>query len=485
MAKTLVVSDYTQQLGDLHAEVISFQDYLAQYPKVREPQTRVINLCDTQKYLSGGYYCSLLAEARNHKVLPSVRTINDLAFLEGQHPQQISLLKNQSKGIDKTVSHQFHVFFGHTEETQYSKVGAYLFQQFAMPILRVTLTYVNTHFTAQISSCDLSVLTPNQFDYFYSQLDEFTTQVWRTRTSNKMARWDMAILVNPDEKTAPSDQKALSMFVKAASKVGINAQLVTRKELLMLSQYDALFIRETTEIKNHTYELACKAEKEGLVVIDDPTSILRCCNKVFLHDAFSYHKVPSPRTRFIHGCGDSTIAELAEEFGFPMVLKLPESAFSLGVYKVNDEAQLLAKLTEMLKASALVLVQEFLYTEYDWRIGVLNGRVLYACRYYMARNHWQIYNHGNNKSVSGGYDTLPTFEVPKPVLEAAIKACKFIGNGLYGVDIKQSEHHTYVIEVNDNPSIESDVEDKYLGKALYEQIMQVFVERLEQRGKGL
>jgi glutathione synthase/RimK-type ligase-like ATP-grasp enzyme len=484
MAKTLVVSDYTDQLSDLHAEVISFQDYLAQYPKVREPQTRVINLCDTQKYLSEGYYCSLLAEARNHKVLPSVRTINDLAFLDVEHPQQISLLKKHYKSVEANTSHQFHVFFGQTEAKQYSKIGAYLFQQFAMPILHVKLTQIDTHFTAHVTSSDVSTLTSLEFDYFYKQLDEFTTQVWRTRGNNKKARWDMAILVNPDEKTPPSDHKALSLFVKAASKVGINAQLVTRKDLKMLSQYDALFIRETTEIKNHTYELACKAEKEGLVVIDDPTSILRCCNKVFLHDAFSYHKVPSPRTRFIHASSDTLIAQLIQEYGFPMVLKLPESAFSLGVYKVNDEPQLRSKLSEMLKTSALVLAQEFLYTEYDWRIGVLNGRVLYACRYYMARNHWQIYNHGN-KSEAGDFDTLPTFEVPKPVLDAAINACKFIGNGLYGVDIKQSQNHTYVIEVNDNPSIESDVEDKYLGKALYEQIMQVFVERLEQRGKVL
>lgn len=484
MAKTLVVSDYTEQLSALHAEVISFEDYLAHYPKKNEPQTRVINLCDTQKYLSEGYYCSLLAEARNHRVLPSVRTINDLAFLKGESAQQISLLKKHCKAIEKDTDAEFYVFFGETVKSQFSKIGAYLFQQFAMPILHVKLQQVDAQFTAHVASADAGVLSSEEFEAFYAQLDLFTKQIWRTRSNHKKARWDMAILVNPDEKTAPSDQKALKHFVSAASKVGIKAQLVTRKELTMLSQYDALFIRETTEIKNHTYELACKAEKEGLVVIDDPTSILRCCNKVFLHDAFSYHKVPSPRTRFIQQNNATIINELSQEFGFPMVLKLPESAFSLGVYKVNDELELAAKLEQMLNASALVLVQEFLYTEYDWRIGVLNGRVLYACRYYMARNHWQIYNHGNS-SESGDFDTLPSFEVPKQVIDAATSACKFIGNGLYGVDIKQAGDKTYVIEVNDNPSIESDVEDKYLGKALYEQIMQVFVERLEQRGKAM
>jgi glutathione synthase/RimK-type ligase-like ATP-grasp enzyme len=99
----------------------------------------------------------------------------------------------------------------------------------------------------------------------------------------------------------------------------------------------------------------------------------------------------------------------------------------------------------------------------------------------MARGHWQIYNHASSKESSGGFDTLPTFEVPKSVLDAAIKASGIIGKGLYGVDIKQANGKVYVIEVNDNPSIESKIEDKYLGKELYMIIMQEFVNRLEAR----
>ena len=78
---------------------------------------------------------------------------------------------------------------------------------------------------------------------------------------------------------------------------------------------------------------------------------------------------------------------------------------------------------------------------------------------------------------------MPTFEVPKPVLQAAIKAAKVVGDGLYGVDIKQTNNAVYVIEVNDNPSIDAGVEDKYLGRELYELIMQEFADRLERRGR--
>ena len=79
MQKSLIVMDEpAPQLQKLHSATISFTSYLSEYPKINEPKTRVINLCDTEKYLSKGYYCSLLAESRNHAVFPSVRTINEM-----------------------------------------------------------------------------------------------------------------------------------------------------------------------------------------------------------------------------------------------------------------------------------------------------------------------------------------------------------------------------------------------------------------------
>lgn len=56
-------------------------------------------------------------------------------------------------------------------------------------------------------------------------------------------------------------------------------------------------------------------------------------------------------------------------------------------------------------------------------------------------------------------------------------------SGLYGVDIKVKNKHAYVIEVNDNPNIDHNIEDKYLGQELYMQIMSEFLNRLESRGK--
>src|SRR5690606_2414195 len=116
------------------------------------------------------------------------------------------------------------------------------------------------------------------------------------------------------------------------------------------------------------------AEANGLVVIDDPTSILRCCNKIYLADLFNANSVPAPRTLILNRNSPKQLKEAAETLGFPIVVKIPDGSFSRGVAKVNDLAELKAKTAELFADSSLLLAQEFLYTDFDWRIGVLNNK---------------------------------------------------------------------------------------------------------------
>lgn len=484
MYKTLiVVDDATVNFQAEELEVITFDKYLQDYPKQDEPKTRIINLCDTSHYLSKGYYCSLLAEARQHKVLPSVSTINELRDISRDKEEPITLRGNWGSLEAGPEPRDLLLYFGHTETAAYQKLGRKIFEQYPAPLLKLSLWRDANGLGMKIVRYPFAQLEEKERACFHEQLVSFTQLVWRTPATKKQQRWDMAILINPDEPSPPSNKEAIARFVKAAGKFGIHAEIVTAQQLKHISHYDALFIRETTAIDHHTYRLARKAEHAGLVVIDDPVSILRCCNKVFLHDAFSYKGVPSLKTRVVINSSESALDDIEQEFNYPVVLKMPDGSFSRGVYKVNDRKNLEEKLAELFKDSALVLVQEYQYTDFDWRIGVLNGRVIYACRYHMARNHWQIYNHSNKRFSTGGFETLPTFEVPKKVLDAALKAANIVGKGLYGVDIKQKDHQVYVIEVNDNPSIEHKVEDDYLGNELYMLIMSEFQQRLEQRGR--
>lgn len=479
MYTTLIVVDEPMDFGESIPGVISFDTYLQEYPKRKESKTRIINLCNTDCYLSKGYYCSLLAAARNHKVLPSVKTINALRILKDDSPRHDSL----TSGENKTSTEQ-HIFFGKSDQPALQKLANKIFAQHPAPALKIQLPSTGNGSDVRIENTSFSALNDDDKKVFIKNLKSFTETVWRTSYTPKRFRWDMAILVNPTESNPPSDKEAIARFIKAAGKLGINAVAVRAEELSNIAYYDALFIRETTAIDHHTYRLAIEAEDAGLVVIDDSQSILRCCNKVFLHDAFSYQNVPSLETKVVNELSESSMTALEKQFGYPLILKMPEGSFSYGVFKVNNRAELHTQLQQLFSQSALVLAQEYLYTEFDWRIGILNGRAIYACRYLMARDHWQIYNHDSKKHNTGAFETLPTFEVPKAVLDAALKAAKTVGNGLYGVDVKELNHKAYVLEVNDNPSLEHKVEDAYLGNELYMQIMGEFQRRLELRGRS-
>jgi glutathione synthase/RimK-type ligase-like ATP-grasp enzyme len=74
---------------------------------------------------------------------------------------------------------------------------------------------------------------------------------------------------------------------------------------------------------------------------------------------------------------------------------------------------------------------------------------------------------------------VPVDEVPKAGLDLALKAANLIGDGLYGVDVKQAGSRWLVIEVNDNPNIETGVEDMVLKDDLYRRVMASFLHRLE------
>jgi len=100
----------------------------------------------------------------------------------------------------------------------------------------------------------------------------------------------------------------------------------------------------------------------------------------------------------------------------------------------------------------------------------------------MAKGHWQIYCHyDSGRSRCGLVDTIPIYQVPRKVLDTAVKAASLIGKGLYGVDMKMVNDRAMVIEINDNPSIDHGIEDAVLGDDLYYRILNHFGRTLDMK----
>ena len=60
-------------------KIITNRDYLAHPALFKGQRPKVINLSNNYGYQSRGYYASLLASSRGHRVIPTVETMIDLS----------------------------------------------------------------------------------------------------------------------------------------------------------------------------------------------------------------------------------------------------------------------------------------------------------------------------------------------------------------------------------------------------------------------
>ncbi len=461
--------------------VVSAREYLTDPDYAQVRGARVFNLCRSYRYLSLGYYVSLLAEARGHRPLPTINTVRDLRM---QAVVQIAAedlddLVQQVLTPLKSDRFTLSIYFGRNMAKRYARLCTRLFNLFPAPLLRAQFVRREKWELQSLYTIASGDVPQNHRGFVEEAATEYFARPSTGRARRRSFEHELAILVNPEDTNPPSDAKALRSFARAAEAQGMKPTFVTRDDYGRLAQFDALFIRDTTYVNHYTYRFASRAAAEGLVVIDDPLSIIRCTNKVFLAELLSRHRVRTPRTTIVH---DGNLEQVSGSLRFPCILKRPDSSFSQGVVKAEDAEEFHTQATAFLGTSDLVIVQEYMPTDFDWRVGVLDGKVLYVCRYWMARGHWQIIQWEDDGSGRGGkWDTLPIDKAPRAVVRAALRAARPIGKGLYGVDLKEIDGRVYVIEVNDNPSIDSGVEDGVLKSKLYDHIMAVFRQRIESR----
>src|SRR5262249_23863558 len=175
---------------------------------------------------------------------------------------------------------------------------------------------------------------------------------------------------DPNEKMPPSSPASIKHLARIAEKMSVDIEPITRRQLAELAEYDGLFIRETTSIDNHTYRFARRAWQEGMPVIDDPISMIRCTNKVFLMELLGSNQVATPPTVMLQEGTD--LNKAMDELALPLVVKIPYGSFSRGVHKVNTPEEFRRVADELFEETDLVLAQKFLPTEFDWRVGVLS-----------------------------------------------------------------------------------------------------------------
>ena len=290
---------------------------------------------------------------------------------------------------------------------------------------------------------------------------------------------NIACFVEKYNFTDSREDDALQTFKRTAEKMGHKFDFMFRENISEIPKYDAVFIRATTDPLYTAYVVSRTASELGLKVVDDPESIQICGNKIHQYSLFRKHDLPHIPTVFINkdDFHHKQLLEIFKEFGKPVVVKAPYTSFSRYVEKVACETSFREVAKRYFRKSDVLAVQKFVPTAFDWRVGVLDDKILYVCKYMIPKGRWKhgAKLRGKPTFIWGRTVSLKVENAPTTLKELALNACKVIGHGLYGVDIKQVDDSYVLVEVNDNPSIYAGYED-LRSKDLYGKIIAYLVD---------
>jgi glutathione synthase/RimK-type ligase-like ATP-grasp enzyme len=382
---------------------------------------------------------------------------------------------------DESERFQLDVYLG--KHPTHQALAEQLFAKVRAPLLRVLFARAEgTWRLDALQALGLADIPLQNRAFLLEAIKSFMTESPAAkRHGAKTRRPRLAILWDPNEPQKPSNEEALQRFVKAAPRVGLEAELIGPEALERLPEFDALFNRASPV--GIIYEFLRRAESLGMPVVDDPESVLKCGNKVFMQELLNRHRIATPRTLIANR---GNVDEIIPTLGLPCVLKLPDSGFGLDVLKIESEDSLRKEAERFFKQSELIIAQEWLPSDFDWRVGVYDRRPLFVAKYYMAPGHWKVNKVEGQKLVEEGKTEAMTIgEAPEQVINTAVRAANLIGRSLYGADLKQVGDRIYMIEVNINPNIDAGNEDQVLGETLYREVLGVLARRIaETTGAG-
>ena len=504
--------------------VVSADEFLAGNDETSREKATVVNLCRSWKYLSKGYYVSLLADARGQTPLPTIETIGELgnthALFRGlqeagvatvdadevasrrrapaekilatasAHPDaldpEVPLVRDETPrelitvfrpALDAELA-ECTIYLGWTPDPRFQRIASVIYRVWPTPLLKIRLILEEeTWKVFGVQTVMIHKLsTAERTDLVRALRERPKEKVLPTAPpEDKIA--SIAILFDVHDKHKPSTLDTIERLSRVAARKGVYMHAIGLHELSRLGDYDALFIRSLTGLHLPAFRFAQRAEALGMPVIDDTRSIIRCSNKVYLHELLKREGVAIPKTRT--ASKETKFEDLATELGLPFVIKLPDGSFSAAVFKVDDLESYERRGTELFKSSPLLIAQQFTPSEYDWRVTTLAGKPLFVAKYHMVPGHWQIRNVTQRGARYGRVEAVPRDEAPREVVKLACRAAKLIGDGLYGVDLKQTKAGVVVIEVNDNPNIDIGYDDAAEGSIIYEELVDWFLERLD------
>jgi hypothetical protein len=285
----VVVSDAADRVDFPQDGVVFADEYLAGPPGYAERDTVVVNLCRSYRYRTKGYYVSLLADARGQQVLPAVETLEGLSDSYGLFrslaeagiptvsavemrsrrralPAEQSargegtggrgggalppLVREQSetgpvyRAASPAEMAETTLVLGTSADPRFEEIGKAVYRERPVPILSLELLREDdTWKVIHVSPVPLPQVDPEARGRLCALREE-------TRAS-------IAVLVDPEDMFSPSTPETIERLERVASRLNVHVRRIGLDDLAKLGEYDALFIRALTGVREPPSSSRC------------------------------------------------------------------------------------------------------------------------------------------------------------------------------------------------------------------------------------
>lgn len=215
----------------------------------------------------------------------------------------------------------------------------------------------------------------------------------------------------------------------------------------IINDADVIIPRIGSSVFRHGAAVVKEFEMNGVFSVATSLGIARAQNKVRTLQIMNRKGVPIPKTVFSINPDD--IEEQIELLGgAPVIIKMQEGTQGLGVMLAESEKSAKSIIDTFYNMDANILLQEFVKESNgeDIRIIVAGNKVIAAMKRIGVEGDFRsnIHRGGTGENVN-----LTSREV-----KTAIKAAKYLGLPVCGVDLIRSKKGSLLIEVNSTPGLQ-------------------------------
>lgn len=233
----------------------------------------------------------------------------------------------------------------------------------------------------------------------------------------------------------------------AAKDCGLSLQIKRNDQFIKVDSL--LDVPKASLFFDKDIRLAQRMESRGIRLYNSAKTIAVCDDKTWTSLILANCSLPQPQTVLCpatfpgRGYGEMRfLDEVAEQLGFPMVVKEGKGSFGQQVYLAEDIQQLRAILEQT--GAEPVLFQRFIKESagQDIRVYVVGEHTVAAIRRVN-------YNGDFRANIEHGGQAIPYSLTPEEA-RLAVDACKSVGADFAGVDLLQSKDGPLICEINSN-----------------------------------